>query len=182
VASAARRLSIGQVAERAGMSASRIRYYEARGLIDPPERSSGKRRYGQPVLRRLAIIDAAQRVGFSLQEISDLLGSRDAPAHERLRRLALRKLPEIDALLLRAATVRQLLQYCGDCTCSSIDECRLLDERTLSSEHSHLSQNPPPTSGSTPDTDRLPTKLSRLPSPQQPAHPPSSSRSKQPPA
>src|ERR1035438_7329378 len=95
----ARRLSIGEVADRSGMAASRIRYYETRGLIDPPERTSGKRRYALRVLRRLAIIDAAQHVGFSLDEICDLLGSRDGPAHERLRRLALRKLPEIDELI-----------------------------------------------------------------------------------
>ena len=122
-------LSIGEVARRAGMAVSRIRYYERRGLIPPPERQSGKRRYGAGVLRRLAIIDAAQRVGFSLDEIGDLLGSRDGPAHERLRRLALRKLPEIEALIDRATTVQQLLRFCGDCTCRSIDECRLLDER-----------------------------------------------------
>jgi MerR family transcriptional regulator, redox-sensitive transcriptional activator SoxR len=117
------------------MSASRIRYYEARGLLARPERSSGKRRYRPPVLRRLAIIDAAQRVGFSLEEISDLLTSRRGPAHERLRALALRKLPEIDALLRRATTVRQLLQYCGDCSCKSIEECRLLDGQTLALDH-----------------------------------------------
>lgn len=133
-----RRLSIGEVAERSGMNASRIRYYETRGLIDPPERTSGKRRYAPRVLRRLAIIDAAQRVGFSLDEIRDLLGSRDGPAHERLRRLALQKLPEIDALIVRATTVQQLLQFCGDCRCRSIDECRLLEERTRLLDHRAL--------------------------------------------
>lgn len=134
----ARRLSIGEVAERSGMAASRIRYYETRGLIDPPDRSSGKRRYRPRILRRLAIIDAAQRVGFSLEEIRDLLGSRDGPAHERLRRLALRKLPEIDQLIVRATTVQQLLQFCGDCRCKSIDECRLLEERTKLLDHRAL--------------------------------------------
>ncbi len=68
-------MAIGEVAERAGMSASRIRYYEARGLLPEAERAAGKRRYGEEVFRRLAIIDAAQRVGFSLEEIRDLLGS-----------------------------------------------------------------------------------------------------------
>jgi MerR family redox-sensitive transcriptional activator SoxR len=120
------------------MAASRIRYYETRGLIEPPERSSGRRRYASRVLRRLAIIEAAQRVGFSLEEIHDLLGSRDGPAHERLRRLALHKLPEIDALILRATTVQQLLQFCGDCRCKSIDECRLLEERTKLLDHRAL--------------------------------------------
>ena len=126
----ARRLSIGEVAHRSGMAASRIRYYETCGLIAAPERRSGKRQYPPGVLRRLAIIDAAQRVGFSLEEIHDLLGSRDGPAHERLRRLALRKLPEIDELIVRATIVQRLLQFCGDCHCKSIDECRLLEERT----------------------------------------------------
>lgn len=135
---AARRLSIGEVADRSGMSASRIRYYETRGLLDAPERSSGKRRYPPRVLRRLAIIEAAQRVGFSLEEIHDLLGARNGPAHERLRRLALRKLPEIDALIMRATTVQQLLQFCGDCECRSIDECRLLEERTTLLDHRAL--------------------------------------------
>ena len=78
-------MPIGEVAERAGMSTSRIRFYEARGLLPEPERAGGKRRYGEEVLRRLAIIDAAQRVGFTLEEIRDLLGSRDELAHERLR-------------------------------------------------------------------------------------------------
>jgi DNA-binding transcriptional MerR regulator len=138
-----RRLSIGEVADRSGMTASRIRYYETRGLIDPPERSSGKRKYPPGVLRRLAIIDAAQRVGFSLEEIHDLLGSRNGPAHERLRRLALRKLPEIDQLIVRATAVQQLLQFCGDCRCKSIDECRLLEERTKLLDHRAL-QTPSP--------------------------------------
>jgi DNA-binding transcriptional MerR regulator len=90
---ALRELAIGEVAERAGMSTSRIRYYEARGLLPEPERAAGKRRYSEEVFRRLAIIDAAQRVGFTLEEIRDLLGARDQPAHERLRQLALLKRP-----------------------------------------------------------------------------------------
>ena len=123
-------LSIGELASQAGMSPSRLRYYERRGLIDPPARHAGKRRYQPNVLRRLTIIDAAQRVGFSLDEIKDLLGSRHGPAHERLRRLALRKLPEIDELIHRATTVQTLLRFCGDCHCRSIDQCKLLEERT----------------------------------------------------
>jgi len=120
-------LAIGEVAVRAGMTPSRIRYYEARGLLAPPERVAGKRRYAPDVLRRLAIIDAAQRVGFGLDEIRDLLGSRDEPAHERLRQLALAKLPELDELIERAASVRRLLEICSECDCASIDVCRMFD-------------------------------------------------------
>lgn len=127
----ARQMAIGEVAERAGMSASRIRYYEARGLLPEPERAAGKRRYGEEVFRRLAIIDAAQRVGFTLEEIRDLLGSRDELAHERLRELALLKLPELDALIDRATSVRRVLKICSRCSCESIDVCRMFDERVL---------------------------------------------------
>jgi len=120
-------LAIGEVAERAGMSASRIRYYEARDLLPQPDRVSGKRRYDPDVLRRLAIIDAAQRVGFGLDEIRDLLGSRDELAHERLRQLAVAKLPELDELIDRATSVRRLLEICSECDCESIDVCRMFD-------------------------------------------------------
>jgi len=126
-----RQLAIGEVAERAGMSASRIRYYEARGLLPEPERAAGKRRYTEEVFRRLAIIDAAQRVGFTLEEIRDLLGSRDRPAHERLRELAVLKLPELDDLIDRATSVRRLLKLCSSCDCESIDVCRMFDDHVL---------------------------------------------------
>src|SRR6201991_5152333 len=127
----ARQMAIGEVAERAGMSTSRIRYYEARGLLPEPERAAGKRRYGEEVFRRLAIIDAAQRVGFALEEIRDLLGSRDELAHERLRDLALSKLPELDDLIARATSVRRVLKICSKCNCESIDVCLMFDERVL---------------------------------------------------
>ena len=118
-------LWIGEVARRAGMTASRIRYYEACGVLAEPDRIAGRRRYSPEVLRRLAIVDAAQRVGFSLDEIRDLLGSRDQPAHERLRQLALLKLPELDDLIERASSVRRLLTICSTCSCESIDVCRM---------------------------------------------------------
>jgi MerR family transcriptional regulator, redox-sensitive transcriptional activator SoxR len=124
-------LAIGEVAARAGMSASRIRYYEARGLLAEPERAAGRRRYRPEVLRRLAIIEASQRVGFALDEIRDLLGSRDQPAHERLRQLAVMKLPELDELIDRAVSLRRLLEICSRCKCESIDVCRMFDERVL---------------------------------------------------
>lgn len=124
-------LAIGEVARRAGMSTSRIRYYEARGLLPEPERAAGKRRYDPEVLRRLAIIEATQRVGFALDDIGDLLGSRDQPAHERLRQLALMKLPELDDLIDRATSVRRLLAICSKCSCESLDACRMFDDGVL---------------------------------------------------
>jgi DNA-binding transcriptional MerR regulator len=126
------RLAIGEVAALTGMTTSRIRYYEVRGLLVAPDRVAGKRRYTHDAIRRLRIIDAAQRVGFSLDEIGDLLGSRDQPAHERLRQLALLKIPELDALITRAGSVRRLLRLCSECDCASIDECHMFDDRIIS--------------------------------------------------
>jgi MerR family redox-sensitive transcriptional activator SoxR len=97
-------------------------------VLPEPERVAGKRRYDDDVVRRLAIVDAAQRVGFALDEIRDLLGSRDEPAHERLRRLARLKLPELDELIERAVSVRRLLEICSTCDCKSIDLCRMFGE------------------------------------------------------
>ena len=127
----ARQLAIGEVAERAAMSTSRIRYYEARGVLPEPERTAGQRRYTEDVFRRLAIVDAAQRVGFTLEEIRDLLGTRDQPAHERLRQLAVLKLPELDELIARATSVRRVLKQCSRCDCESIDLCCIFDDRVL---------------------------------------------------
>ena len=100
-------------------------------MLPEPERVAGKRRYTADVFRRLAIIDAAQRVRFTLEEISDLLGSRDELAHERLRQLAMLKLPELDDLIERASTVRRVLKICSTCNCESIDVCRMFDDRVL---------------------------------------------------
>jgi MerR family redox-sensitive transcriptional activator SoxR len=124
-------LTIGVVARRAGVNASRIRYYESIGVLPEPERVAGKRRYTEQVLRRLTIVDAAQRVGFTLDEIRELLGSRDQPAHERLRELAMLKLPELDELIDQATSVRRLLEICSRCNCDSIDVCRMFDDRAL---------------------------------------------------
>jgi DNA-binding transcriptional MerR regulator len=136
-------MTIGTVAQRAGMTASRIRYYEAIGVLPKPERVAGKRRYSAQVLRRLTIIDAAQRVGFTLDEIRELLGSRDQPAHERLRELAVMKLPELDDLIKQATSVRRLLEICSKCSCDSIDMCRMFDDRALSGRrHQHLGTAP----------------------------------------
>ena len=127
------RLTIGEVARKAGMRASRIRYYEAHGILPEPERVSGMRHYRTDVLRRLAIIDLAQRVGFTLDEIRELLGPGPQPVHDRIRELAIDKLPDIDDLIKRAMTIRKLLVTCAVCECQSFDECRIFDDHALTS-------------------------------------------------
>jgi MerR family redox-sensitive transcriptional activator SoxR len=122
-------LSIGEVAERAGVNVSAIRYYERNGLLPEPERESGQRRYTAETIRRLGTIDVAKRAGFSLAEVRTLLASADAgsPAHEQLRALAERKLPEVEALIARAEAMRGWLSAATACGCESLDACALFE-------------------------------------------------------
>jgi MerR family transcriptional regulator, redox-sensitive transcriptional activator SoxR len=124
------RLSIGEVANRAGVNVSAIRFYERQGLLPQPERVGGQRRYTDAVVRRLGIIDAAKQAGFSLDEVGVLLTSTDrgAPAHEQLRVLAADKLPEVDALIERAQTMRDWLFAASKCDCDTLDACALFGE------------------------------------------------------
>jgi MerR family transcriptional regulator, redox-sensitive transcriptional activator SoxR len=105
-----------------------IRYYETLGLLPHPQRVGGQRRYDDTVLRRLTVIDVAQRAGLSLEEIRELLEHGNDPMSERLRELAERRLPEIDGLIERAQRVRQWLQTAQGCGCEAIDDCRLFDD------------------------------------------------------
>jgi MerR family redox-sensitive transcriptional activator SoxR len=124
-------MRIGEVAEHARVRTSLIRYYERIGLLPAPERVGGQRRYDESVLRRLAVIDVAQRAGLSLDEISELVHAGSDPISEELRHIAVRKLPEIDALIDRAQRVRAWLETATGCGCQTIDECVLFDGAAL---------------------------------------------------
>jgi MerR family transcriptional regulator, redox-sensitive transcriptional activator SoxR len=124
-------MRIGEVAQRAGVKTSLLRYYEEIGLLPEAERVSGQRRYDETVLRRLKVIDVAQRAGMSLDEIRLLVQHGTEPMSGQLRELAGRKLPEIDALIERAVRVRAWLEIATECDCPSIDECALFDEASL---------------------------------------------------
>ena len=125
-------MRIGDVAAKAGVRTSRIRYYEDIGLLPSPDRVSGQRRYDESVLRRLSVIDVAQRAGFSLEEIRQLVDHGNDPMSERLRELAEHRLPEIDALIERAERVRAWLLAASTCGCERIDECALFDDAPAS--------------------------------------------------
>ena len=124
-------LTIGQVAKRAGLNTSAIRYYEAKGLLPEPARISGQRRYDEDTLARLGVIDIAKRAGFSLDDIRVLLGASDAgaPAHTQLQDLAQRKLPAVEELIERAQRVRAWLQTATGCGCNTLDVCALFAEQ-----------------------------------------------------
>lgn len=122
-------LTIGQLAKRAGLATSAIRFYERTGVLPKPERVSGQRRYGEDAVRRLEVLEVAKRAGFSLDEAKLLLQSADAgtPAFRAIRELAERKLPEIDALISRAQEMRSWMLSATDCSCTSLDVCALFD-------------------------------------------------------
>jgi MerR family transcriptional regulator, redox-sensitive transcriptional activator SoxR len=118
-------LTIGQLARRFGLNTSAIRYYEAHGVLPEPLRLSGQRRYGPDTVRRLEVISVAKRAGLSLDEIRVLLRGDDAgrPAHESLRGIAARRLPEVEAEIERAEAMREWLAVAAGCTCETLDSC-----------------------------------------------------------
>jgi MerR family redox-sensitive transcriptional activator SoxR len=124
-------MRIGEVAELAGINTSQIRYYERIGLLPAPDRTSGQRRYDATVLRRLAVIDVAQRAGLTLDEIRSLLEIGTDPLAPHLQDLATRKLPEIEALIERAERVKAWLTAAQGCDCQTVDECALFDDAAV---------------------------------------------------
>ena len=125
-------MSIGEVARSAGVRPSALRYYEGVGLLPPPERENGRRRYNGEVLRevldRLAVVRVAQQAGFTISEIMTLLDgfSEDIPPSERWRLMAREKLPEVEALVERALGMKDLLERGLRCECLSLEDCALI--------------------------------------------------------
>jgi MerR family transcriptional regulator, redox-sensitive transcriptional activator SoxR len=120
-------LTIGEVARRAGVATSAIRYYESIGLLPEPERESGQRRYDESVIGKLAFVGVAQSAGFSLDEIKELVEGVDdregmaAP----MRSLSARKLDEVEALLERTKAMKGWLEVAKECGCATPEECAL---------------------------------------------------------
>lgn len=123
-------LTIGAMAELAGKSPSAIRFYEQIGLLPQPVRVNGRRRYDPGTVRTLAVIETAQRAGLTLDEIKALLSASpdDQAAIERLREVATRKLPQVNALIERTEIVRGWLESAARCECPSLDRCPLFDD------------------------------------------------------
>lgn len=120
-------LAIGEVAQRAGVATSSIRYYESIGLLPRPERLRGQRRYRSDVVGKLAFIGVAQSAGFKLDEIRELVQGVDESdgMAGRMRSLSSRKLDEVEALLERTKAMKGWLEVAKECGCKSPDECSL---------------------------------------------------------
>ncbi|MBO3748601.1 MerR family transcriptional regulator [Streptosporangiaceae bacterium NEAU-GS5] len=107
-------LSIGELAHRVGVATSALRYYEELGLLPAPVRVSGQRRYQESAVELVGIILLLRDVGFSLAEQKALMGSGDLDLDE-WRRLAQRKLAELDEQIAKAQTAREAIQHALRC-------------------------------------------------------------------
>lgn len=138
-------VSIGEVSRRAGVPASTLRYYESAGILPGPERVSGRRRYQEEVVQRLALIQLAQRAGFTLGEIHELFGDFTDPIRisRRWREMATRKLGEIESSIGRLEDMKALLEEGLRCRCLTLEDCTIFTNHSaaLAGNHS-LSSGP----------------------------------------
>lgn len=123
-------LSIGEVAERANVATSALRFYEREGLISSVRTGGGQRRYQREVLRRIAFVRAAQRVGLTLDEVKQALSALPesrTPTTNDWRRLSRTWRPLLDRRIAELERVRDRLDTCIGCGCLSLGVCRLLN-------------------------------------------------------
>jgi MerR family transcriptional regulator, redox-sensitive transcriptional activator SoxR len=121
-------LPISETARRSGVAASALRYYEERGLISAERVGSGQRRYPRPVLRRIAFIVFAQRLGLTLDEIAAELAKlppQGVPTRRDWSRLSSTWSGRIDARIAELERLRDGLTECIGCGCLSLDRCKL---------------------------------------------------------
>lgn len=122
-------LTIGEVASRAGVATSTLRYYEDEGLVLPAVRTSGNRRmYHREALRRVAFVRSAQRVGLGLAEIRSALAAlpdRRTPTVADWQRLSATWRHRIDERIRLLESLRDDLDSCIGCGCLSLERCRL---------------------------------------------------------
>ena len=117
--------TIGQIASKAQVATSTIRYYEQIGLLPIPDRISGKRRYESDILRKLGVIRMARQAGLSIAEIQTLIHEfpDNAPPSTRWKVLATHKIPELDAQIQQLQAMKAMLEKTLDCQCETLEDC-----------------------------------------------------------
>jgi len=121
-------LTVGEAAQRSGVAVSALHFYEAKGLIRSVRNAGGQRRYGREVLRRVAVIKVAQRIGIPLASISAALASlpeERTPTKADWTRLSSLWRRELDERIAQLTRLRDQLDDCIGCGCLSIDACKL---------------------------------------------------------
>jgi MerR family redox-sensitive transcriptional activator SoxR len=123
-------LTVGELAKRAGVATSALRFYEERGLIHAERNGSGHRRYPRAVARRVAFIVFAQRVGLTLDEIRvelDKLPVDSVPTSEEWDRLTQTWRVRIDARIAELERLKHGITDCIGCGCLSLEHCNILN-------------------------------------------------------
>jgi MerR family redox-sensitive transcriptional activator SoxR len=118
-------MKIGELSRRTGLNASAIRYYERMGLLVPPYRTGGQRRYPAEATFRVLLIRFAGDMGFTLAEVKIFLsGLRDdAPVGPRWTKLAHRKIKEAERTIERSLRLKSLFEHLLRCRCASLQVC-----------------------------------------------------------
>jgi MerR family transcriptional regulator, redox-sensitive transcriptional activator SoxR len=118
-------VTIGEVAAKATLATSAIRYYERTGLLKQPLRKNGRRVYSDDVLHQLVIIEFAKETGFTLSEIRLLLHGfpETTPASARWKTMAREKIDELDASLAKTKAMRDMLEAITSCRCRKLEQC-----------------------------------------------------------
>lgn len=124
----AKYLTIGELAERSGLAGSALRFYESQGLIRAERTAGNQRRYARSMLRRVAFVRAAQRVGLSLEEIAQALGSlpeHRTPTKTDWTRVSRDWTARIDRQIADLHRLQDKLTGCIGCGCLSLRTCAL---------------------------------------------------------
>jgi MerR family redox-sensitive transcriptional activator SoxR len=118
-------MKIGELSRRTGLNTSAIRYYERMGLLAPPYRTGGQRRYPAEAIHRVLLIRFAGDMGFTLAEVKTFLsGLRDdAPVGPRWKKLAHRKIKEAERTIERSLRLKSLFEHLLRCRCASLQMC-----------------------------------------------------------
>ncbi len=137
-------MTIGDVAAKAMLATSAIRYYERTGLLKQPLRKNGRRIYSGEVLHQLVIIEFAKETGFTLSEIKLLLHGfpENTPASARWKKMAREKIRELDVALAKTKAMRDMLEAIRSCRCHKLEQCAEGLERNR--QRWHLSASPKP--------------------------------------
>jgi MerR family transcriptional regulator, redox-sensitive transcriptional activator SoxR len=160
-------LAISDVARVFGLRTSAIRYYEQIGILAPPTRKNGQRRYEKSVLFRLAVVQRARESGFTLDEIRELFfGFRSATRPpKRWHQLSERKIAELRIRMKQLKLMETLLKQIQGCQCNALEECgeKLLSESSKERLHAHLRLGPRVTNFCSPtqQPDPAPSRYSR---------------------
>ncbi|MGF1848678.1 redox-sensitive transcriptional activator SoxR [Vibrio lentus] len=127
-------LTIGQLSERSGVAPSALRFYETKGLIASIRTNGNQRRYQSAMLRRIALIQVAQSIGFTLEEITEELSTlpmNQTATKRDWERVAKKWQGQLDSKMAQIKSLQENLTGCIGCGCLSMQKCQLLNPKDI---------------------------------------------------